>query len=38
VQVVRLRRKVEVDSAEPRLIVTERGVGYMLTVPVESMY
>lgn len=38
VQVVRLRRKLEAEPARPSLIVTERGVGYMLTALVESMY
>ena len=37
-QVVRLRRKVEADPSRPCLIVTERGSGYMMAVPVESMY
>jgi two-component system OmpR family response regulator len=38
VQIVRLRRKIEVEPTNPRLIVTERGAGYIFTVPVESMY
>jgi DNA-binding response OmpR family regulator len=38
VQIVRLRRKIETDPARPRLIVTERGAGYMFNVPVESMF
>jgi two-component system, OmpR family, response regulator len=35
VQVGRLRKKIETDVANPRLIVTERGVGYRFTAPVE---
>ena len=35
VQVGRLRKKIEMDVAKPRLIVTERGVGYRFAVPVE---
>lgn len=35
VQILRLRRKLEVDSSAPHLIVTERGVGYVFTLPVE---
>jgi two-component system OmpR family response regulator len=34
VQVLRLRRKLEVDSSEPRMIQTERGIGYVFAVPV----
>ncbi|CAA2156288.1 MULTISPECIES: response regulator [Methylobacterium] len=37
VQILRLRRKLEVDPSAPRLIVTERGVGYVLTTPVEKL-
>jgi DNA-binding response OmpR family regulator len=33
--VSRLRRKIEVDAADPRLVKTVRGVGYMLACPVE---
>jgi DNA-binding response OmpR family regulator len=35
VQVLRLRRKLEDDPAAPRLIATERGFGYIFTLPVE---
>jgi two-component system OmpR family response regulator len=35
VQVLRLRRKIEVDPAAPELIKTERGAGYYFSVPVE---
>lgn len=33
VHITNLRRKIELDSARPRLIVTEPGVGYRLEVP-----
>jgi two-component system OmpR family response regulator len=35
VQVLRLRRKLEIDSSAPRVIRTERGVGYIFALPVE---
>jgi DNA-binding response OmpR family regulator len=35
VQVLRLRRKLETDPSMPRVIRTERGVGYVFTLPVE---
>jgi DNA-binding response OmpR family regulator len=38
VQVLRLRRKIEPDPAQPRFIVTERGVGYIFTCAVEILY
>jgi two-component system OmpR family response regulator len=38
VQILRLRRKIERNPAEPRIIVTERGVGYRVAVPVEAVY
>lgn len=36
VQILRLRRKLEPDPANPRLIRTERGVGYLLAADVEK--
>lgn len=38
VQVLRLRRKIEVDPSQPQFIVTERGVGYTFNSPVEVLY
>jgi DNA-binding response OmpR family regulator len=35
VQVLRLRRKLEVDPSAPRVIQTERGVGYVFALTVE---
>ena len=35
VQILRLRRKLEPDPSAPRVIQTERGVGYVFAVPVE---
>jgi DNA-binding response OmpR family regulator len=35
VQVLRLRRKLEIDPSAPRAIQTERGVGYVFALPVE---
>jgi two-component system, OmpR family, response regulator len=37
VQVLRLRRKLEVDQDASRLIETERGVGYVFAIPVERI-
>jgi DNA-binding response OmpR family regulator len=38
VQIMRLRRKIEIDPAQPRYIKTERGVGYLFAVSVETIY
>jgi two-component system, OmpR family, response regulator len=38
VQILRLRRKIERNPAEPQIIVTERGVGYRIAVAVEAVY
>src|SRR5207244_4364536 len=38
VQVLRLRRKIEVDPTEPQLILTERGAGYCFNCVVEVLY
>jgi DNA-binding response OmpR family regulator len=37
VQILRLRRKLETDSSVPQIIRTERGVGYVFTLPVERL-
>jgi two-component system, OmpR family, response regulator len=36
VQILRLRRKIEVEPSLPKYIKTERGVGYVFSVPVEK--
>jgi two-component system, OmpR family, response regulator len=36
VQVLRLRRKLEIDATAPRFIRTERGVGYVFAATVET--
>lgn len=37
VQVLRLRRKLETDPGAPKIIRTERGVGYVFSLPVEAL-
>lgn len=37
VQILRLRRKLERDPRAPRVILTERGVGYVFALPVERI-
>jgi len=36
-QIMRLRRKIEADPAEPRFIRTERGTGYYFDAPVSAV-
>ena len=38
VQIRRLRLKIESNTANPQLILTERGVGYQLASDVETLY
>jgi DNA-binding response OmpR family regulator len=37
VQILCLRRKLEIDPSTPRLIQTERGVGYLFALAVERL-
>ncbi len=37
VTILRLRRKIEVDHTDPKLIVTERGAGYRFAEPVSVL-
>jgi two-component system OmpR family response regulator len=37
IQILRLRRKLEVESGAPRIIQTQRGVGYVFMLPVERL-
>jgi DNA-binding response OmpR family regulator len=37
VQILRLRRKLESDPSAPRIIQTERGVGYTFTLAIEAL-
>ena len=37
VQILRLRRKIEVDPAKPAFIVTQRGAGYLFDAAVEAV-
>src|SRR6202051_5092554 len=38
IQVLRLRRKIEIDPSQPQFILTERGVGYLFNSSVEIVY
>jgi two-component system OmpR family response regulator len=38
IQVLRLRRKIEKDPAQPHFIVTERGAGYIFSSAVDIVY
>jgi DNA-binding response OmpR family regulator len=37
VTILRLRRKIEVDPASPKLIITQRGLGYVFTAAVAVL-
>jgi len=38
VQILRLRRRIERNPVQPQYITTERGVGYVFSVPVEALF
>src|SRR5260370_18949645 len=38
VQVLRLRRQTDADPSQPQFILTERGVGYSFSAPVQTVY
>jgi len=37
VQILRLRRKIEVDASTPQFIRTERGAGYVFDTQVDAL-
>jgi two-component system OmpR family response regulator len=37
VQILRLRRRLEADPSDPRIIQTARGIGYIFALPVETV-
>jgi DNA-binding response OmpR family regulator len=37
-QIMRLRRKLEIDPVNPRYILSERGAGYVFNIAVEIIY
>ena len=38
VQILRLRRKIELDASDPKFIRTERGVGYVFDASVDVIH